>query len=114
MAPTRIVNDRIFRNLWKSDLTTRSIADHYGVSSASITKAARRFEYLPRRFLRSLENRPDPDSAEVPAEVSDQYALECRIRETRGNYLLLEEIAKEHGWTSKKALNEYHKARAKI
>ena len=114
MAPTRIVNDRTFRRLWKSDLSTNAIAEHYGVSAPAITRAARRFEYLPRRFLRGLVDQPDPDLPEVPKEVSDQYSLECRLRATRGNYLLLEEIAKEHGWNSKKALNEFHKARTKI
>ena len=102
------------RRLFEMDFTYEAISRTMGRSVATISDHLRRMG-LSRRERRtmvqprpaSVQARPAPEAdLEEPVDTS----LGGRLRDTKGRYAALAEIAEAQGWTQVQVQQRYHRA----
>lgn len=95
----KIENDEKFEQMWRAGIHPAVMASHYGVTRPAIYRAANRFGLGKRGPL--------------PPETLDlgPMTIEAELAFTNGRYALLMEIADREGWSSRKVIIAYHRAR---
>jgi hypothetical protein len=117
LEPNRDARSRITRAavfpLWIKGVPIRDIAEALGVPQSTMGYAIHRLNLPPREMQRGRPpSRPSLDDEPPRVDPPVPPGIVGELISTKGRWAELAKVAERHGWTSTKAQQEYHRARA--